>query len=171
MGGGAWWAAVHGVAKSRTRLSDFTFTFHFRALEKEMETHSSVLSWRNPGTGGPGELPSMGSHRVWTRLKQLSSSSVYLLITKSEFIKIWNASQICMSSLLRGHANLLCTVPILVYVLPKWALCFSGSGFLAWCVYWFYCLSKSIISALIFYWFLAPVFPGCISLFFLCSRS
>ena len=56
-------AAVHGVAKSRTRLSDFTFTFHFRALEKEMATHSSVLSWRIPGTGEPGGLPSMGSHR------------------------------------------------------------------------------------------------------------
>ena len=51
MGGGAWWAAVHGVAKSRTRLSDFTFTFHFPALEKEMATHSSVLDWRIPGTG------------------------------------------------------------------------------------------------------------------------
>ena len=56
--------AVHGVAKSPTRLSDFTFTFHFRALEKEMATHSSVLAWRIPGTGEPGGLPSMGSHRV-----------------------------------------------------------------------------------------------------------
>ena len=64
MDGGAWWAAVHGVAKSRTRLSDFTFTFHFDALEKEMATHSSVLAWRIPGTGEPGGLPSMGSHRV-----------------------------------------------------------------------------------------------------------
>ena len=61
---GAWWAAVCGVAKSRTRLSDFTFTFHFHALEKEMATHSSVLAWRIPGTGEPGGLPSMGSHRV-----------------------------------------------------------------------------------------------------------
>ena len=60
--GGAWWAAVDGVAK--TRLSDFTFTFHFHALEKEMATHSSVLAWRIPGTGEPGGLPSMGSHRV-----------------------------------------------------------------------------------------------------------
>ena len=60
----AWGAAVHGVAKSRTRLSDFTFTFHFHALEKEMATHSSVLAWRLPGTGEPGGLPSMGSHRV-----------------------------------------------------------------------------------------------------------
>ena len=62
--GGAWWAAVHGVAKSWTRLSDFTFTFHFHALEKEMAIHSSVLAWRIPGTGEPGGLPSMGSHRV-----------------------------------------------------------------------------------------------------------
>ena len=61
---GAWWAAVHGVARSRTRLSDFTFTFHFHALEKEMATHSSVLAWRIPGTGEPGGLPSMGWHRV-----------------------------------------------------------------------------------------------------------
>ena len=61
---GAWWAAVHGVAKSRARLSDFTFTFHFHALEKEMATHSSVLAWRIPGTAEPGGLLSMGSHRV-----------------------------------------------------------------------------------------------------------
>ena len=61
---GAWWAAVHGVAKSRTQLSDFTLTFHFHALEKEMATHSSVLAWRIPGTGEPGGLPSMGLHRV-----------------------------------------------------------------------------------------------------------
>ena len=60
----AWWAVVHGVAKSRTRLSDFTFTFHFHALEKEMATHSSVLAWRIPGTGEPRGLPSVGSHRV-----------------------------------------------------------------------------------------------------------
>ena len=60
----AWCAAVHGVAKSQTRLSDFTFTFHFHALKKEMATHSSVLAWRIPGTGEPGGLPSMGSHRV-----------------------------------------------------------------------------------------------------------
>ena len=64
MDGGAWWAAVHGVARSRTQLSDFTFTFHFHALEKEMATHSSVLAWRIPGTGEPGGLPSMGLHRV-----------------------------------------------------------------------------------------------------------
>ena len=64
MDGGAWKAAVHGVAEGRTRLSDFTLTFHFHALEKEMATHSSVLAWRIPGTGELGGLPSMGSHRV-----------------------------------------------------------------------------------------------------------
>ena len=62
MDGGAWWAAVHGVARSRTQLSDFTFTFHFHALEKEMATHSSVLVWRIPGMVEPDGLPSMGSH-------------------------------------------------------------------------------------------------------------
>ena len=60
----AWRASVHGVAKSRTQLSDFTFTFHFHALEKEMAAHSSVLAWRIPRTGEPGGLPSMGSHRI-----------------------------------------------------------------------------------------------------------
>ena len=71
MDGRAWWAAVHGVAGSPTRLSDFTFTFHFHALEKEKATHSSVLAWRIPGMGKPGGLPSMGSHRVghnWSNL-------------------------------------------------------------------------------------------------------
>ena len=64
MDGGAWWAIVHGVAKSRTRLSDFTFTFHFHALEKEMATHSSILARRIPRTEEPGGLPSMGLQRV-----------------------------------------------------------------------------------------------------------
>ena len=76
MDGGAWWAAVHGVAKSWTRLSDFPFTFHFHALEKEMATHSSVLAWRIPGVGEPGGLLSVyGVAQSWTRLKQLGSSS------------------------------------------------------------------------------------------------
>ena len=64
MDGGAWKAAVHAVARSQTRLSNFTFTFRFHALQKEMATHSSVLAWGIPGTGEPGGLPSMGSHRV-----------------------------------------------------------------------------------------------------------
>ena len=84
---GAWWAAVHGVAKSQTRLSDFTFTFHFNALEKEMETHSSVLAWRIPGTGKPGGLI-YGVAQSRTRLGRLSSSSsnssssIYITIYK-----------------------------------------------------------------------------------------
>ena len=74
MDGGAWWAAVHGVAKSQTWMSDFTFTFHFHALEKEMATRSSVLAWRIPGTGEPWAAI-YGVTQSWTRLKRLSSSS------------------------------------------------------------------------------------------------
>ena len=79
MDGGAWWAAVHGVAKSRTRLSDFTFTFHFHALEKEMTTHSSVLAWRIPGIGEPGKRPSMGSHRVGHDWSNLATAAAAVL--------------------------------------------------------------------------------------------
>ena len=78
MDGGAWWAAFHGVSKSQIRLSDFTFTFHFHALEKEMATHSSVLAWRIPGTGKPGELLSMGLHRVrhdWSDLAAAAAAA------------------------------------------------------------------------------------------------
>ena len=83
MGGGAWWAAVHGVTKSQTRLSNFTFTFPFHALEKEMATHSSVLAWRIPGTGEPGGLSSMGSHRVghdWSDLAAAAASVVWWVL-------------------------------------------------------------------------------------------
>jgi len=80
MDGGAWWAAVHGVAKSRTRLSDFTFTFHFPALEKEMATHSSVLAWRIPGTGGSlvgcclwGRTESDTTEATWQQLPVLQT--------------------------------------------------------------------------------------------------
>ena len=79
MGGGAWWAAVHGVARSQTWLSDFPFTFHVHALEKEMATHSSVLAWRIPGLGEPGGLPSMGSHRVghnWRDLAEAAAADI-----------------------------------------------------------------------------------------------
>ena len=77
---GAWWAVVHGVDKSQTGLSDFSFTFHFHALEKEMRTHFSVLAWRIPGTGEPGGLPSMGSHRVghdWSNLAAAAAAAVF----------------------------------------------------------------------------------------------
>ena len=75
---GGWWATVHGVAGSRTRLSDFTFTFHFPALEKEMATHSSVLAWRIPGTVEPGGLPSIGSHRVGYDWSDLAAAAAEL---------------------------------------------------------------------------------------------
>ena len=78
MGGGAWWAAVHGVAGSWTRLSEFTFTSHFHALEKEMATHSSVLAWRIPGMAEPGRLPSMGLHRVGHDWSDLAAAAAYI---------------------------------------------------------------------------------------------
>ena len=84
MDGGAWWAAVHGVAVSRTRLSDFTFTLIFHALEKEMATHSSGLAWRIPGTGEPDGLPCMGSHRVghdWSDLAAAAAAAVLNIFT------------------------------------------------------------------------------------------
>ena len=76
---GAWWATVHGVTMSQARLSDFTFTFHFPALEKEMAVHSSVLAWRIPETEEPGGLPSMGSHRVRHDWSDLAAAAVPLL--------------------------------------------------------------------------------------------
>ena len=84
MDGGAWWDAVHGVARSQTRLSNFTFPFHFHALEKEMATHSSVLAWRIPGTGELGGLLSLGSHRVISSSSSRSSCVIlhsYLIAT------------------------------------------------------------------------------------------
>ena len=77
---GAWWAAVHGVAMSRIQLSDFSFTFHFHALEEEMATHSSILAWRIPGTGQPDGLPSVGLHRVghdWSDLAAAEAAAKY----------------------------------------------------------------------------------------------
>ena len=97
---GAWKAAVHGVAKSQTRLSDFTFTFHFHELKKEMATHSSVLAWGIPGTGEPGGLPSMGSHRVWHEWSDLAAAAIATTIfvtslptNKSLF---WNLTNVLM---------------------------------------------------------------------------
>ena len=92
---GAWWAAVHGVAESQTRLSDFTFTFHFHALEKEMPTHSSVLAWRIPGMGEPGGLPSMGSHRVghdWSDLAAAAECGYH-----SSICCLWHSSPVMYS--------------------------------------------------------------------------
>ena len=93
MDGGTWWAAVHGVVKSQTRLSDFIFTFHSHALEKEMATHSSVLAWRIPGTEEPGRRPSMGSHRVrhdWSDLAAAAARCFVREGTKSLCIQSCN---------------------------------------------------------------------------------
>ena len=94
MDGGAWWAAVHGVAKSRTRLSDFNLIFHFPALEKEMATHSSVLTWRIPGMGEPPGLPSMGSHRVGHNWSDLAAAA----IMKKPFVVLMEDRQ-CINSI------------------------------------------------------------------------
>ena len=91
MDGGAWWAAVHEVAKSRTRLSHFAFTFHFHALEREMATHSSVLAWRIPGTGHPGGLPSMGSHRVGHDWSDLAAAAAAFGNKYSEHLLDFNS--------------------------------------------------------------------------------
>ena len=113
---GAWWAAVHGVAKSRTQLSDFPFTFHFHALEKEMATHSSVLAWRIPGTGEPGGLPSMGSHRVGHNWSDLAAAAA-LIQSEGDITKFYkyvalgkcpNLSKVKISSLLRQDFLLFC---------------------------------------------------------------
>ena len=108
MGGGARWAAVYGTAQSRTRLGDFTFTFHLPALEKEMATHSSVLAWRTPGTGEPGGLPSMGVTQSQTRLKRLSSSSSSRAVkrTAGERKFAWNINTWC-SEVQRGSLYVL----------------------------------------------------------------
>ena len=88
MEGGAWKAAVHGVAKGWTRLSDFTFTFLFHALEKEMATHCSVLAWRIPGTGEPGGLPSVGSHRVGHDWSDLAAAAERLSLFVCKALKL-----------------------------------------------------------------------------------
>ena len=89
MDGQAWWATVHGLAQSQTWPSDFTFTFHFHALKKEMAAHSSVLAWRIPGTGEPGGLPSMGSHRVrhdWSDLAAAAAAAEIMEPDKDHFL-------------------------------------------------------------------------------------
>ena len=89
---------LHGVAKSRTRLSDFTFTFHFHALEKEMATHSSVLAWRIPGTGNPGGLPSMGSHRVGHDWSDLAAADLICKTLQQHYLSdVWSQTLLCDS--------------------------------------------------------------------------
>ena len=96
MDGRAWWAAVHGVAQSRTRLSDFPFTFHFHALEKEMATHSNVLAWRIPGMGEPGGLLSMGSHRVGHDWRDLAEAGTSLVVL---WLRLWAPNTVGLGSI------------------------------------------------------------------------
>ena len=101
MDGGAWWAAVLGVAKSRTWLSNFTVTFHFPALEKEMATHSSVLAWRIPGTGEPGGLLSMGSHRVRHDWSDTAAAAAAAAAVSSELQKGWSVPKFSLLMFLK----------------------------------------------------------------------
>ena len=108
MDAGAWWAAVHWVAESRTRLRDFTFTFHFHALEKEMATHSSVIAWRIPGTREPGGLPSMGSHRVGhdrSAFEPVHASKEMLKILQARIQNTWTMTSWCSSWFWKGRGT------------------------------------------------------------------
>ena len=135
MDGGVWWAAVHGVPKSWARLSDFTLTFHFHALEKEMATHSSVLAWRIPGTEGPGGLPSMGSHGVghnWSGLTAVATMCSYMeqLIKKTHLTTslcpyVSDGSFLILTNVFTLISTLICMV------IPGWNLCSLSQNFKA----------------------------------------
>ena len=146
MGGGAWWAAVHGVTKSRTRLSNFTLIFHFHALEKEMETHSSVLAWRIPRTGEPGGLPSMGSHRVEHDRSDLAAATGFSVlaivyrdsssIRKSCSILLWPVMLKCwvngvwlLPNAFTAHGNKLEMPTSLIYLWPPSFLIILSQSF------------------------------------------
>ena len=122
MEGRAWWAAVHGVAKSRTWLSDFTFTFHFLALEKEMATHSSVLAWRIPGTGEPHGLPSMGLHKVGHDWSDLAAAAVGNRTLRSHTTQGLGKPRI-FHTMLASKWNILKKIPkalVIWHPLPRW---------------------------------------------------
>ena len=168
---GAWWAAVHGVTKSQTRLNDFTFTFHFHALEKEIVTHSSVLAWRILGTGEPGGLPSMRSHRVghdWSDLAEkiwthdssaLSvSQSVQSLSCVRFFATLWIAARQASLSITISRSSLrlasiesvmpsshliLCRPLLLLPPIPPSIKVFSNESILhmRWPKYWSFSFS------------------------------
>ena len=102
---GAWWSVVHGVAKSWTRLSDFTFTFHFHALEKKMATHSNILAWRIPGMEEPGGLPSMGWHRVRHDWRDSSSRALIELRDYYYFFHVWDATNVIKSKVRKCYLS------------------------------------------------------------------
>ena len=131
MDGGAWWAAVHGVAKSQTWLNDFTFIFHFHALEKEMATYSSILAWRIPGMGEPGGLLSMGSHRVghdWSDLAAAAvyscfshlfvSNYLYLITHLPWWFLAFGSSFFCSASFLLKSLHFICQQPLMISKIP-----------------------------------------------------
>ena len=111
---------VHGVAKSRTRLSNFTFTFHFHALEKEMATHSSVLAWRIPGTAGPGGLLSMGLHRVghnWSDLAAAAAYGICLSLSDLPHLVWWSLDLSVWLQIALFHSFLwLSNIPLCIYI-------------------------------------------------------
>ena len=121
MDGGAWWAAIYGVAQSRTRLSDFTLTFHFHALEKDMATHSSVLAWRIPGTGEPGGLPSVGLHRVGHDWSDLAAAAP---MWKDVIVVHWRAR----------HANPVGEAPCMGLLVKEGNRCISWLFGRAYCI-------------------------------------
>ena len=124
MDGGAWSAAVHGVAKSQTKLSNFTFTFHFHALEKEMATHSSVLAWRIPGTGEPGGLPSMGLHRVGHNWSDLAAAAAAAQLIEAVLLWVLFAFSLCMCFIL-DHSLIFSAISYLLLI-PSSAFPISG---------------------------------------------
>ena len=149
MHGGAWWAAVHGVTKSRTRLSDFTFTFHFPSLEKEMATHSSVLVWRIPGTGEPRGLPSMGSNRVghdWSDLAAAAAAAGSLLRNKDcsgifgkDAYRIFPENFHCSCSMTSGISalRLIKNVTSWTSLVVQWLkICLPMQGTRVWSLIW-----------------------------------
>ena len=146
MDGGAWKAAVHGVAESWTRLTDFTFTFHFHASEKEMATHSSVLAWRIPGTGELHGLPSMGSHRVghdWSDLAAAAAAcplSQCCHLTISSSVVYWVSYRVIRSSI---SLLIFCLVVLLII---EWGTEIFNSN----C--WIVCFFFSIVSLLHVFW-------------------
>ena len=121
---GAWWAAVHGVMKSQTWLSDFTFTFHFHALEKEMATHSSVLAWRIPGMAEPGGLLSMGSHGVGHDWSDLTAATAAVKFTSDLFKR---KGSLMTSMIMSGHLTKSVHLPITD---PREPICTEGLLFL-----------------------------------------
>ena len=126
---GAWWAAVHGVAKSWTRLSDLTFTFHFHALEKEMATYSSVLAWRIPGMGEPGGLLCMASHRVgqhWSDLAAVAAALSAIRVVSYAYLRLL---MFLLAILIPAFAS---SSPAFLMIYPAWKLNKQGDNIQPW---------------------------------------